>query len=207
MKYEINGIEKGRTIKSVQIIDTNKPVLYLGSNESNKIKVIMVDYLDGTQDVFEFNEDTLKRIQNKVDAQAQTFVNKQKDKFPLSFEVNAVLSVVALLLVMVGIFEKSIVLSIIFAVLSFVFASNAVRLNAKKQNIKKHRIYVEKIMGKLEEYNEILKKENALSKEVNKNLVDMINIDKSSVKELEYIGNKIERYNEIEGKSPKKKTL
>ena len=208
MKYEIDGIEKGRTIKSVQVIDTTKPILYLGSNEKNKIKVIMVDYLDGTQDVVEFNEETLKRIQNIVDSQAQTFVNKEKGKFPAWLEVNVILSGIAIVLSVTGILvDKMILFGIISAAASLMFGVNAVRINAIDKNVKKHKIYVEKIMGKLEEYNEILKKENALSKEVNKNLVDIINIDKKSVKELEQIGNKIERYNEIEGKSPKKKSL
>ena len=208
MKYEIDGIEKGRTIKSVQVIDTTKPVLYLGSNTNNKVKVIMVDYLDGTQDIFEFNEETLNRIQNKVDAQAKMFVDKEKVKFPLWFEANVFLSICSVLLTVAGVFyDKSIIFAIIYAATTLVFAGNAARIHAKNKNIKKHRIYVEKIMGKLEEYNDILKKENALSKEQNKNLVDVINIDKSSVKELEQMGNKIERYNEIEGKSPKKKSL
>ena len=208
MKYEIDGIEKGRTIKSVQVIDTTKPVLYLGSNTNNKVKVIMINYLDGTQDVVEFNEETLKRIQNIADSQAQTFVNKEKRKFPAWFEVNVILSGIAIVLSVTGILvDKMILFGIISAAASLVFAGNAIRLNSKNKNIKKHKIYVDKIMGKLEEYNEILKKENALSKEQNKNLVDVINIDKSSVKELEQMGNKIERYNEIEGKSPKKKSL
>ena len=168
----------------------------------------MVDYLDGTQDIFEFNEETLNKIQNKVDAQAKMFVDKENVKFPLWFEANAFLSFGALMLAISGVFyEKMIIFGIMSAAASLVFAGNAARIHAKNKNIKKHRIYVEKIMGKLEEYNEILKKENALSKEQNKNLVDIINIDKSSVKELEQIGNKIERYNDIEGKSPKKKTL
>lgn len=208
MKYEIDGIEKGKIIKSVQIVDTNKPVLYLGSNTNNKVKVIMVDYLDGTQDVFEFNEETLKRIQNKVDAQAQIFVNKEKDKFPAWFEVNVVVAGIALIVAIATSFGDALItVGILPTIISILCAGNAVRVNAKNKNIKKHKIYVEKIMGKLEEYNEILKKENGLSKEANKNLVDIINIDKKSVKELEQIGNKIERYNEIEGKSPKKKSL
>ena len=208
MKYEIDGIEKGRTIKSVQVIDTTKPVLYLGANTNNKVKVIMINYLDGTQDVVEFNEETLKRIQNIVDSQAQTFVNKEKRKFPAWFEVNVILSGIAIVLSVTGILvDKMILFGIISAAASLMFGVNAVRINAIDKNVKKHKIYVEKIMGKLEEYNEIIKKENALSKEVNKNLVDIINIDKKSVKELEQIGNKIERYNEIEGKSPKKKSL
>lgn len=207
MKYEINGIEKGKTIKSVQVIDTNKPILYLGANTNNKIKVIMVDYLDGTQDIFEFNEETLNRIKNMVDNQAKTFIDNENKKFPIWFEANVVLSIGALLLVAGGIFDKATIFVIMSAVASFVFASNAVRINAKNKNVKKHRIYVDKIMGKLEEYNEILKKENTLSKEQNKSLIDIINIDKKSIKELEQIGNKIERYNEIEGKSPKKKSL
>lgn len=206
MKYAIEGIEKGRTIKSVQIVDCAKK-----TEESSKVlsaKVIMVDYLDGTQDVFEFNEETLKKIQNMVDAQAKIFVNKQKGKFPAWFEVNIILSGIAIILSAAGILaDKMILFGIISAVASLVFAGNAVRINTIDKNVKKHKIYVEKIMGKLEEYNEILKKENQFNKTTNKELVDIINIDKQSVKKLEQIGNKIERYNEIEGKSPKKKSL
>ncbi len=207
MKYEIDGIEKGKTIKSVQLVNQPTPVAYFPSTGSNRMQVIMVDYLDGTQDVFEFNEETLKNIKNMVGTQAKTFVEKQKDKFTFWFETNAGASVLTLICTVCTIFDKTIILTYIFAIASFVFAGNAVRLNDKNKSIKKHRIYVEKIMGKLEEYNEILKKENSLSKEENKKLVDIINIDKKSVKELEHIGNKIERYNEIEGKSPKKKSL
>lgn len=215
MKYEIDGIEKGKTIKSVQIVDTTKPVLYLGSNTNNKVKVIMVDYLDGTQDIFEFNEEALKRIQNMVDTQAKTFVD-QNDNVETWFKINIMIAVLSLFVFIITTFVEVSMMSVIVsfgkvgimsAIVSALTAGNAVRLNAKNKNIKKHKIYVDKIMGKLEEYNEILKKENGLSKEPNKELVNIINIDKKSVKELEYIGNKIERYNEIEGKSPKKKTL
>lgn len=207
MKYEIDGIEKGKTIKSVQVVNQATPVACFPSTGSNRMQVIMVDYLDGTQDVFKFNEETLKNIKNMVDTQAKKFVDNQKGKFPKWLEVNAGLSGSFLAFTVATIFDKAFIPTIIFAVLSFAFAGNAVRINAKNKNIKKHKIYVEKIIGKLEEYNEILKKENGLSKEPNKELVSIINIDKKSVKELEHIGNKIERYNEIEGKSPKKKTL
>ena len=210
MKYEIKDLEKGKTIKSVQVIDTNRPVLYLGSNTNNKVKVIMVDYLDGTQDIFEFNEETLKRLQNKVDAQAKMFVDKHKGNililwllFNVAIFFGTLVGVSFVATCNIGTIPEAILMGI----LSVVSAGNAARLNAKNKNIKKHKIYVEKIMGKLEEYNEILKKENSLSKESNKELVNIINIDNKSVKELEYIGNKIERYNEIEGKSPKKKSL
>lgn len=211
MKYEIEGIEKGRTIKSVQVVNS-KPV----ENEKRKnIKVIMVDYLDGTQDVFEFNEETLKKIQSMVDTQAKSFVDNQKDKFPW-FEINGIIAALSCLIFFLTTFVEVSMMSVIISfgkvgmLSAIVFAltvCNAARLKFKENNIKKHEIYVDKIMGKLEEYNEILKKENALSKEPNKELVNIINIDKNSVKELEHIGNKIERYNEIEGKSPKKKSL
>ena len=209
MKYEIKDLEKGRTIKSVQIVKGKKNThINLGEIVPVSVDLIMVDYLDGTQDVFEFNEETLKRIQNKVDYQVKLFVNQEKVKFPLWFESNVTLAVSALLVGLAATFyDKILVAGIISAAASLVFTGNAIRLNSKNKNIKKHKIYVDKIMGKLEEYNDILKKENALSKEVNKNLVDIINIDNKSVKELEYIGNKIERYNDIEGKSPKKKSL
>ena len=208
MKYEIDGIEKGKTIKSVQIVNKATKFEVFSSTGCNTMKVIMVDYLDGTQDVFEFNEETLRRIQNKVSDQAQMFVSQQKEAFPLSFEVNVIFTFLGFLLASTALFvDGMIILGIISSVLSLVCGSNAVRLNNKNQSIRKHKIYVEKIMGNLEEYNEILKKENGLSKESNKELVNIINIDNKSVKELEYIGNKIERYNEIEGKSPKKKSL
>lgn len=206
MKYEIDGIEKGRTIKSVQFINRSGKTQTNGLPE--KIKIIMVDYLDGTQDVFEFNEETLDRIKNKVDTQAKTFVDGQKDKFPLLAECNAILALIAVVLSVVLIFvDKTIIFGVISAITSFALACNAARIYTKNRSIKKHQIYINKIMGKLEEYNEILKKEKVLSKENNKELVNIINIDDKTIKQLEDIGNKIERYNEIEGKSPKKKTL
>lgn len=200
MKYEIKGIEKGKTIKSVQIVNSDKRVLE--GEKLEKIKVIMVNYLDGTQDVFEFNKETLNRIKNMVDTQAKTFVDKQKDKFPW-LGINVGLAVCGGLFITV----LSPISAALMALIVLALLTNATRLKIKENNLIKHQLYVDKIMGKLEEYNDILRKENALSKSENKELVNIINIDKKSIKELEHIGNKIERYNEIEGKSPKKKSL
>ena len=52
MKYSIEGIEKSRIIKSTQII-----------NKKDSDKAIIVNYLDGTQDVFDLNNENLKRIE------------------------------------------------------------------------------------------------------------------------------------------------
>ena len=46
MKYSVKKEEKAQTIKSTQII-----------NKKGFGRAIMVDYLDGTQDVFELNDD------------------------------------------------------------------------------------------------------------------------------------------------------
>lgn len=209
MKYSIEGIEKGKTIKSVQVVDGIKAT---GNKETmlraNAAKIVMVDYLDGTQDVFEFDEATINRIQSVVDAQAKVFVEKSKAKFPLWGEINAVIS--GLCTATAYTFYPNLMGMIIGAAGTIFFLGNAIRIGIKNQNIKKHEIYVSRIMGKLDEYRNILEKEKYLSKTNSKHYGEpekIINIDKKTISELEYIGNKVERYQYIEGKSPKVKSL
>lgn len=209
MKYEIKGIEKGKTIKSVQVVDGAKlEKRPSGMLKTNSSKLIMVDYLDGTQDVFEFDEKTINRIQNIVDAQASCFVSVESEKMPLWGEFNYVFSG-ACILIALNLLNSIIGMAICCSG-AIIFLGNGIRIKLREKSLKKHIIYEDKIQGKLEEYRNILEKEKHLSKTNSKQHNEMepvINIDNKSIKELEYIGNKIERYNEIDDKNPKVKTL
>lgn len=210
MKYKIDDIEKGKTIKSVQIVNSTKKGLE--NEKSEKIKVIMVNYLDGTQDVFEFNEETLNKIQEIVDKQAQAFVKDRKNRFPIEASLGFLLFVgIVSGIVCPAMISTNSLFAAVLGLASVTSLLGVLKLNSIRTSIEKHKIYVNKIMNKLQEYNEIVSKENEFvqvsSKDKLRKPIDIVNIDNKSIDELNYIGDKIERYNEIDGKKPKTKSL
>lgn len=206
MKYSIEGIDKTNIIKSTQILETSSR-----TGESKPNKAIMVNYLDGTQDVFEFTKENLDTIKEIAEAQAEIYI-KNKDKKIVTIaavrNINVGLIIISLLLV-ITLASTLLKIGVIaaFSILITIIISVS---NRKIKDIKKYDLYVNNIKNKLESYKEILAKEQSLVKSKNKNvpkLENVFDLDKVSLKQLEEINNKVERYNEIDGKSPKKKSL
>lgn len=202
MKYSIEGIEKSKIIKSTQVI-----------NKKDSGKAIIVNYLDGTQDVFELNDENLNRIIEIAEAQGNKYIKNAKSRITdkkilnyISLAMWCFTSFLALLakgnsplmLSIVGISVFSEVLTIV----SFI------SLKKEKRYLKKYQLYFEKVKAKLEDYQEILEKEKQLIKSKNRDdikLDNVLDLDKVSLKQVQKIDEKVERYQEVEKQKVKKK--
>lgn len=221
MKYSIEGIEKEKTIKSVELIKKSKDYVIadydrmgevqLGRKTEQTSKIIIVNYLDGTQDVFDFNEETLKRIENIMTSQAKEYVDKNSKSLLLNPSVRLVLTVGTMISTGVAVgLGLSILPTTILGTIAVLCGTTAIVGTVKAEDVKKYNLFLKKVSGKLNEYQGILTKENELvdKKEQKTSKISGIReLDKTSVKTLNEIVTKVERYNEIEGKSPKSKTL
>lgn len=207
MKYTIEGIDKSKIIKSTQIVATSGKI-----DGAKSDKAIMVNYLDGTQDVFEATKENLDRIIEIAESQAEIYVeNKDEKIFTFKIAKFAIILLNAIILLF-ALLQSTPVLIGTISVSSILIATIISLSNRKIKYIKKYDLYVKDIKNKLESYKEIITKENSLTKSKSKKqaspkLENVLDLDKVSLKDLEDINNKVERYNEIEGKSPKKKSL
>ena len=196
MKYEIEGVEKGRTIKSIQVI------------KKKTGRAIMVNYLDGTQDVFEFTKENLSTIESIMNEQAQEFIKKNDPKtYETMKKILTTLSVIG------GIAGLSLVAFDILgpAIIALALCAGSLVLDVKtmreEKYAKKYKLYLDSTKNKIGEYENILATESMLTntkKETNK-LRDINSLDKVSLGYVESIETKVDRYNEIN--KPKTKTL
>lgn len=219
MKYSIEGISKEKTIKSVELIKKSKNYVVTKNDrmdlqvdkEQVPTKIIAVNYLDGTQDIFEFTEETLKRIEDIMLSQAKYYVDKNSKKLLFDGKLQFCLTILAVLSTVACAFGvSSILLSAGFGILAVSSGLTAIVCGVKKHDVKKYEFFLKQVIDKLENYKQILDKENSLAKSKtpkSSTLSGIMDLDKTPTKSLNSIVTKVERYNEIEGKSPKRKTL
>ena len=215
MKYSIDGISKEKTIKSVELVKKGQEGKKRKSQKEEAsvqtTSVIMVNYLDGTQDIFDFNAETLKRIETIMTSQAKEHVEKNSKSLWLNPSLRLIFAVGALIAAGFAVGSGlSVLPTTLFGSIAALLGTTAIVGTVKAQDVKKYNLFLKKVSGKLNEYIEILRKENALvdkKEQQSAKITGIRELDKTSTKTLQTIATKVERYNEIEGKSPKTKTL
>lgn len=199
MKYSIEGIEKSKIIKSTQVI-----------NKKDSGKAIIVNYLDGTQDVFELNDENLNRIVEIAEDQGSKYIHNSKSKITdkkIGNTISLVMWCFTSFLALVSKNFSPFMLSVVgsFEALTIV---SFIGLQKEKRYLKKYQLYYESVKAKLEDYQEILAKEKQLTKSKNKDNVKLDNVldlDKVSLKQVQKIDEKVDRYREVEKQKVKKK--
>ena len=201
MKYSIEGIEKAKTIKSTQIINKK------GSN-----KAIIVNYLDGTQDVFELNDDNVKNIKEIAEMQGKKFAQSGLKKIKIgviTMTVNLFFFILSMIINVVafptyGLVPLGVIISAILGVMTVVSFTD---VSIKKNYVDKYQLYFEQIKDKLNDYKEILEKEKQLTNQKSNDqfkLDSVLDLDNVSLKQVESINGKVDRYREIEKTKVKK---
>lgn len=204
MKYSIEGIEKSRIIKSTQII-----------NKKDSDKAVIVNYLDGTQDVFDLNNENLKKIEEIAEEQGKMFVSKKGKilKRRELFFLIYVMIFAGMLMISVGlkIYLGATIYTTIAWLASLLSGLMVVvsKLNkkSKEKYIKKYQLYFEQVKNKLSDYQQILEKEKQLTKQKNNDSVKLnsvLDLDNVSLKQVESINEKVERYYKVDRQKVKK---
>lgn len=204
MKYSIEGIEKSRIIKSTQII-----------NKKDSDKAVIVNYLDGTQDVFDLNNENLKRIEEIAEEQGKMFVSK-KGKILKRRELLFLICVMifaGMLMISVGL--KIYLGATIYTTIAWLASLlsglmvviSKLNMKSKEKYIKKYQLYFEQVKNKLSDYQQILEKEKQLTKQKNNDSVKLnsvLDLDNVSLKQVESINEKVERYYKVDRQKVKK---
>lgn len=204
MKYSIEGIEKSRIIKSTQII-----------NKKDSDKAIIVNYLDGTQDVFDLNNENLKRIEEIAEEQGKMFVSK-KGKILKRRELLFLICVMifaGMLMISVGL--KIYLGATIYTTIAWLASLlsglmvvvSKLNMKSKEKYMKKYQLYFEQVKNKLSDYQQILEKEKQLTKQKNNDSVKLnsvLDLDNVSLKQVESINEKVERYYKVDRQKVKK---
>ncbi len=204
MKYGIEGIEKSRVIKSTQIL-----------NKKAYGRAIIVNYLDGSQDVFDLNEDNLKKIEQIAEEQGKKFVSKKSK--PLGkgkLFLNVSLMVLGIMLVtfvsqmiISGATTYSIIAGLATLLLGLTSGVSFISIKVKERYIKKYQLYFEQVKDKLNDYQLILEKEKQLLNQKNNEPVKLnsvLDLDSISLSQVESINEKVDRYYKVEKQKVKK---
>lgn len=204
MKYSIEGIEKSRIIKSTQII-----------NKKDSDKAIIVNYLDGTQDVFDLNNENLKRIEEIAEEQGKMFVSKKGKilKRRELFFLICVMVFAGMLMISVGL--KIYLGATIYTTIAWLASLlsglmvvvSKLNMKSKEKYINKYQLYFEQVKNKLSNYQQILEKEKQLTKQKNNDSVKLnsvLDLDNVSLKQVESINEKVERYYKVDRQKVKK---
>lgn len=208
MKYSIDGLVKGKIIKSVEVIKQSRTDKKIKDSNFKKITadVLVVNYLDGTQDIFEFNEKVLNNIEQIMINQAEIYASKKKTK-----NIGYIISQIGCLLVAGGALFLAVasagLLQFIIAIV-LIIGSGAIALNLqqKKNDLKKYELFIKNAIYKVFEYKNIISNESNFIKSKSKRNCDFSGIrdlDKVSLKELNQIINKVDRYEDYKEKEPK----
>ncbi len=204
MKYSIEGIEKSRIIKSTQII-----------NKKDSDKAVIVNYLDGTQDVFDLNNENLKKIEEIAEEQGKMFVSKKGKilKRRELFFLICVMIFAGMLMISVGL--KIYLGATIYTTIAWLASLlsglmvvvSKLNMKSKEKYIKKYQLYFEQVKNKLSDYQQILEKEKQLTKQKNNDSVKLnsvLDLDNVSLKQVESINEKVERYYKVDRQKVKK---
>lgn len=206
MKYSIEGVEESRTIKSTQII-----------NKKNGGKAIIVNYLDGTQDVFDLTDENLGKIVEIAEEQGRRFASEEPKR--LNNVIKGSLKVISLLAVLIislfFVMFKVGTIAPIFIVpvevlLIFLEGVAMNTFNTKcreKEDLKKFRLYFDQVRDKLNDYKQIIEKEKKLTnKKINNHvkLENVLDLDNVTLEQVQNINEKVDRYREVEKTKVKK---
>ena len=206
MKYSIEGIIRARTIKSTQII-----------NKKNSGKAIIVNYLDGTQDVFDLTDENLEKIVEIAEEQGRRFASV-KPKI-LNGVIKGSLKVISLLAILIVsllfvMFKAGTIVTAFIApveVLLLILEGAAIdTFNTKcreKEDLKKFRLYFNEVKDKLNDYKQIIEKEKQLTKEKSNDRVKLnsiLDLDNVTLQQVQNINEKVDRYREVEKTKVKK---
>lgn len=204
MKYSIEGIEKSRIIKSTQII-----------NKKDSDKAVIVNYLDGTQDVFDLNNENLKKIEEIAEEQGKMFVSKKGKilKRRELFFLIYVMIFAGMLMISVGL--KIYLGATIYTTIAWLASLlsglmvvvSKLNMKSKEKYINKYQLYFEQVKNKLSDYQQILEKEKQLTKPKNNDSVKLnsvLDLDNVSLKQVESINEKVERYYKVDRQKVKK---
>ncbi len=204
MKYSIEGIEKSRIIKSTQII-----------NKKDSDKAVIVNYLDGTQDVFDLNNENLNRIEEIAEEQGKMFVSKKGKilKRRELFFLICVMVFAGMLMISVGL--KIYLGATIYTTIAWLASLlsglmvvvSKLNMKSKEKYINKYQLYFEQVKNKLSDYQQILEKEKQLTKQKNNDSVKLnsvLDLDNVSLKQVESINEKVERYYKVDRQKVKK---
>lgn len=204
MKYSVEGIEKSRIIKSTQII-----------NKKDSDKAIIVNYLDGTQDVFDLNNENLKKIEEIAEEQGKMFVSKKGKilKRRELFFLICVMIFAGMLMISVGL--KIYLGATIYTTIAWLASLlsglmvvvSKLNMKSKEKYINKYQLYFEQVKNKLSDYQQILEKEKQLTKQKNNDSVKLnsvLDLDNVSLKQVESINEKVERYYKVDRQKVKK---
>lgn len=204
MKYSIEGIEKSRIIKSTQII-----------NKKDSDKAVIVNYLDGTQDVFDLNNENLNRIEEIAEEQGKMFVSKKEKilKRRELFFLMCVMVFAGMLMISVG--SKIYLGATIYTTIAWLASLlsglmvvvSKLNMKSKEKYINKYQLYFEQVKNKLSAYQQILEKEKQLTKQKNNDSVKLnsvLDLDNVSLKQVESINEKVERYYKVDRQKVKK---
>lgn len=204
MKYSIEGIEKSRIIKSTQII-----------NKKDSDKAVIVNYLDGTQDVFDLNNENLKKIEEIAEEQGKMFVSKKGKilKRRELFFLIYVMIFAGMLMISVGL--KIYLGATIYTTIAWLASLlsglmvvvSKLNMKSKEKYINKYQLYFEQVKNKLSDYQQILEKEKQLTKQKNNDSVKLnsvLDLDNVSLKQVESINEKVERYYKVDRQKVKK---
>lgn len=204
MKYSIEGIENSRIIKSTQII-----------NKKDSNKAIIVNYLDGTQDVFELNEENLEKIEEIAEDQGKKFISgkgKVIKKFKIASTIYLGLFGINLVLffgrmIAMGFTMHSIITGLASVLLAVATGISTINIKNKEKYIKKYQLYFDQIKDKINDYQEILEKEKQLTNQKSNNqlkLDSVLDLDSVSLKQVERINEKVDRYYKVDKQKVKK---
>ena len=198
MKYSIEGIDKSRVIKSTQVV-----------NKKAYGRAIIVNYLDGTQDVFDLSEENLKKIEEIAETQGRKFVSeKGKILGKSKFATNVCLMLLGVSLVFLvsqmiatGVTIYSAITGLMSVLLGSFSGVSAINVKSKEKYIKKYQLYFDQVKGKLSAYQEILDREKQIFNQ-NSNesikLNSVLDLDNVSLEQVESINEKVDRYCEVD---------
>lgn len=204
MKYSIEGIEKSRVIKSTQIL-----------NKKAYGRAIIVNYLDGSQDVFDLNEDNLKKIEQIAEEQGKKFVSKKgktlgKGKLFLNVSLMALgimLVTFVSQMIVSGATTYGVIAGLAALLLGLTSGASFINIKEKERYIKKYQLYFEQVKDKLNDYQLILEKEKQLLNQRNNDSVKLnsvLDLDSISLSQVENINEKVDRYYKVEKQKVKK---
>lgn len=199
MQNEVKGYDASHTISYYNVDEKN-----------NKIEVI---YIDDTYDVFELNEDNIKRINDIMQEQAIQFVNYLEDeankkdllKHIKKMKIYAGITTIggaAAIATSLVLTPMPVAFTVYGASLVAIFVGMCKEHNAEKvyEDYKKYNAYLTNQQKFEIDYQEIMAKEKKLSSKFKKerNNISINTIDDYTLNDLKQIMDKVERYQDID---------
>lgn len=209
MKYGIEGISDGKVIESVEIVkkaenaksNIKKKTTFADGLTEEARDIILVNYRNGTQDVFELDEQKLKALIEIMDKQATAYVNKsKKNRFRKGFEIfvlnfgGAIIAASGIVFMVIN--PAAVILEAglcMFGVGTLIYVNSNEK--KKKNDVKKYELYVNKLRNDLQYYVDIVEEEKKIDPKVeNVKCTSIIDLDSITLEEAKQIRDKVQRY-------------